>query len=109
MLMMPLGGFAQQEKIQPPPASLEQKQEMSENQMQECEEVMSRLYEMDARLDAKIVAMDAAAKGDQKVEAIAAVIKEMVSQRKEMQEQMLKMQNVRREQMMQHTKSVDGK
>jgi hypothetical protein len=40
---------------------------------------------MDTRLDEKLAAMNAA-KGDQKVEAMASVINELVSQRKEMRE-----------------------
>ena len=91
VLVMPLGLFAQQEKTQTPAAPAQtqappgHKQGMSEQQMKEREEMMSRMKEMDARLDANVAAMDAA-KGDQKVEAMAAVIKEMVSQRKEMHE-----------------------
>ena len=64
---------------------------------------MSRMKEMDARLDAKVAAMDAA-KGDQKVEAMAAVIKEMVSQRKEMQEHMMKMHDMGKGPLMGHMK-----
>ena len=40
---------------------------------------------MDTRLDEKFAAMNAA-KGDQKVEAMASVINELVSQRKEVRE-----------------------
>jgi L-fucose mutarotase/ribose pyranase (RbsD/FucU family) len=45
------------------------------------------MKEMDARLDQKVAAMEAAT-GEKKVDAMEAVIKEMVAQRKEMQEQM---------------------
>jgi hypothetical protein len=109
VLIMPLGLFAQQEKTQTPPAPVqtqappEHKQGMSEKQMKEHDDMMSRMKEMDARLDAKVAAMDAA-KGDQKVEAMAAVIKEMVSQRKEMQEHMMKMHDMREGHMMDHMK-----
>jgi len=108
VLIMPLGLLAQQEKTQTPAAPAQtqappDKQGMSEKQMKECDEMMSRMKEMDARLDAKVAAMDAA-KGDQKVEAMAAVIKEMVSQRKEMQEHMMKMHDMRKGHMMEHMK-----
>ena len=63
--------------------------------MKEHEEMMSRMKEMDVRLGEKVAAMDAA-KGEQKVEAMAAVIKEMVSQRKDMQEHMMKMHDMRK-------------
>ena len=49
------------------------------------EKMMAEMKAMDARLDEKLAAMNAA-KGDQKVEAMAAVINELVSQRKEMRE-----------------------
>jgi len=71
--------------------------------MKEHDEMMSRMKEMDVQLDAKVAAMDAA-KGDQKVEAMAAVIKEMVSQRKEMQEHMMKMHDLKKGHMMEHMK-----
>jgi uncharacterized coiled-coil DUF342 family protein len=61
------------------------------------------MKEMDTRLDAKVAAMDAA-KGEKKVDAMAAVIKEMVSQRKEMRDHMMKM----REQMGEHGKERKG-
>ncbi|AOY56977.1 MULTISPECIES: hypothetical protein [Desulfococcus] len=116
VLMVPLGLSAQQEKAQPPadPAQvrtpLEHKQgmpKMSEMQMKECDEMMSRMKEMDARLDAKVADMDAA-EGDQKVAAMAAVIKEMVSQRKEMQAHMMKMHDMRKGHMMDHMKPEMG-
>jgi hypothetical protein len=46
------------------------------------EKMMAEMKAMDSSLDEKLVAMNAA-KGDQKVEAMAAVINELVSQRKE--------------------------
>jgi hypothetical protein len=109
VLIMPCSLFAQQEqdttpapaaqggtKVESAPA-----QPMSGGQMKEHDEMMSAMKEMDARLDAKVAAMDAA-KGDQKVEAIEAVIKEMVSQRKEMQEHMMKMHDMKKGHMMEH-------
>lgn len=47
------------------------------------EKMMAEMKAMDARLDERLAAMNAA-KGDQKVEAMAAVINELVSQRKAM-------------------------
>ena len=109
VLIVPCGLFAQQEqgKTPAPAAQAGTKVEsaperpMSGCQMKERDEMMSRMKEMDARLEAKVAAMDAA-KGDQKVEAIAAVIKEMVSQRKEMQEHMMKMHDMKKGHMMEH-------
>jgi hypothetical protein len=49
------------------------------------EKMMAEMKAMDTRLDEKVAAMNTA-KGDQKVEAMAAVINELVSQRKEMRE-----------------------
>ena len=95
VMIMPCGLFAQQDKTQPPAAPETKVQSAAEQptpggHMKEHDKMMSRMKEMDARLDEKVAAMDAA-KGDQKVEAIAAVIKEMVSQRKSMQEHKMKM------------------
>ena len=109
VLIMPCSLFAQQEqdKTPAPAAQGGTKVEsapahpMSGGQMKEHDEMMSAMKEMDARLDAKVAAMDAA-KGDQKVEAIEAVIKEMVSQRKEMQEHMMKMHDMKKGHMMEH-------
>ncbi|MGA2401770.1 MAG: hypothetical protein ABSG91_08690 [Syntrophobacteraceae bacterium] len=109
VLIIPYGLFAQQEKTQTPAAPGEPqaqtapKHTMSEHHMKEHDEMMSRMKEMEARLDAKIAAMDAA-KGEEKVEAIAAVIKEMASQRKDMQEHMMKMHDMRKGHMMEHMK-----
>ena len=110
VLIMPCGLFAQQEqgKTPAPAAQAGTKAEtpphpMSGVKMKEHDEMMSRMKEMDARLDAEVAAMDAA-KGDQKVEAMAIVIKDMVSQRKEMQDHMMKMHDMRKGHMMEHMK-----
>jgi hypothetical protein len=101
VLVMPCSLFAQQEKPQAPEAPAGTKAQtahghkMSADHMKKHEEMMSRMKEMNARLDEKVAAMDAA-KGDQKVEAMAAVIKEMVAQRKDMQEHMMKMHEARK-------------
>lgn len=96
VLIVPCSLLAQQEKPQAPaaPEGMKaqgtQEHKMSGDRMKKHDEMMSRMKEMDARLDEKVAAMDAA-KGDQKVDAMAAVIKEMVSQRKTMQEHMMMM------------------
>lgn len=96
VMIMPCGLFAQQETPQAPAPAAGTKMQsgqghkMSGDHMKKHDEMMSRMKEMNAGLDEKMAAMDAA-KGDQKVEAMAAVIKELVAQRKSMQEHMMKM------------------
>ncbi len=96
-LMMPCASFAQQDKGPGPgDQALEQQKSAPDQKMMKkhCDHKMGEhhkmMKEMNARLDAKVAAMDAAT-GDKKVEAMADVIKEMVAQRKEMQEHMMKM------------------
>ena len=111
VLIVPCSLFAQQEQNKTPASAAQggtkvesaPEHSMPGCQMKEHDEMMSRMKEMDARLDAKVAAMDSA-KGDQKVEAMAAVIKEMVSQRKEMQEHMMKMHDMKKGHMMEHMK-----
>ncbi len=62
--------------------------------MEKCKEMMAKrgqmeeqMKAMDARLDEKVAAMNSA-KADQRIEAMAAVITELVSQRREMREKM---------------------
>ena len=62
------------------------------------EKVMADLKELDAKLDEKLSAMNAA-KGDKKVEAMATVISELIAQRKEINEKLLSVQECP---MMQH-------
>jgi Spy/CpxP family protein refolding chaperone len=93
-LIMPLSLFAQQAPSvgpgqagrQPPGAVYQKMKEQQEAMKAEQDRMMK---EMDVRLDAKVAAMDAA-KGEKKIDAIEAVIKEMVAQRKEMREHMMK-------------------
>jgi hypothetical protein len=115
VLIMPCGLFAQQDQIQAPAAKPEtqmqsghkhagtnpEKMEQHKKMMAEHDQMMK---EMDVRLQEKVAAMDAA-KGDQKIEAMAAVIKEMVAQRQEMRDRMMKM----REMKMKHGKEHMGK
>lgn len=65
-----------------------------EMMMEKCKEMMAKrgqmeeqMKAMDARLDEKVAAMNSA-KADQRIEAMAAVITELVSQRREMREKM---------------------
>jgi hypothetical protein len=52
-----------------------------------CREMMADMKAMDARLDEKLAAVNAA-QGEAKVDAMAAVLNELVSQRKTMHEKM---------------------
>ncbi len=100
LFMMPAGVFAQQNQPQTPgkqpqaSAQTDQKGQAGPGKMGQCCGMMSEhaqeMKQMDARLQEKVAAMDAA-KGDQKIEAMAAVIKELVAQRQEMHERLMKM------------------
>jgi hypothetical protein len=90
-LAMPVFAVAQQATTQsaPPrehPAGPERKMDTTENAKDwqaKHEKMAAEMKAMDIRLDEKLAAMNAAT-GDQKVEAMASVINELVSQRKEM-------------------------
>ena len=73
--------------------------EKSKDWQAKHEKMMAEMKAMDARLDENLAVMNAA-KGDQKVEAMAAVINELVSQRKEMRENFGPMHHGRRGPMM---------
>lgn len=101
---------------QPVAENQEQKKEAPSSGMMGCESMMKHhenmraersemMMELDARLDRKVAAMNAA-RGKRKIEAMAAVINEMVAQRKEMREQMMMM---RSEKWMEHRKEHKGK
>jgi hypothetical protein len=70
------------------------------------EKMVAEMNGMDTRLDEKLAAMNAA-KGDQKVEAMAAVINELVSQRKEMRANFGPMHHGMRGPMMGHEGAMD--
>ena len=72
---------AQQATTTAPPAGTESK--MDQDWQAKHEKMVAEMKAMDTRLQEKLAAMNAA-KGDQKIEAMAAVINELVSQRKEM-------------------------
>jgi hypothetical protein len=65
--------------------------------------MMTDMKAMDAKIDLKVAAMNAA-KGTAKTDAIAAVINEMVLQQKQMMEKMATMHG----QMMEHMAHADG-
>jgi hypothetical protein len=65
--------------------------------------MMTDMKAMDAKIDLKVAAMNAA-KGTAKTDAIAAVINEMVLQQKQMMEKMATMHG----QMMEHMAHPDG-
>lgn len=56
------------------------------------EKAVAEMQAMDARLNEKVAAMNAAS-GDQKISAMEAVINELVAQRKEMHDKMTAMRN----------------
>lgn len=93
LVSLPVLGLSQQ-AAPPPPAPPERppgaegksdlgKMERSEDWQTRHEKMAAAIKAMDARLDEKVAAMNAA-KGEQKIEAMAAVINELVAQRKEM-------------------------
>ena len=95
----------------PPPAG--QKMEMpdkpgmmdekmiEESMMAHHKEMMAKMDAMDARIDELVKSMNVA-KGSKKPDAVAAVINEMVAQRKQMREQMMAMQPEMMKHMMAH-------
>ena len=95
-LIMPCASFAQQAKAPAPEDQAMPKKMMMDHCGQMKGEHQKMMKDMDARLDAKVAAMDAAT-GDKKVEAMADVIKEMVAQRKEMRQHMMEMRHKRME------------
>jgi hypothetical protein len=72
-----------------------------ESMMAHHKEMMSKMEAMDARLDELVKKMNAAT-GSKKPDAVAAVINELVAQRKRMREQMIAMQPEMMRHMMAH-------
>jgi hypothetical protein len=75
--------------------------EMDESMMARHKEMMARMDAMDARLDELVKTMNAA-KGNKKVDAVGAVVSELVVQRKEMRQQMMAIQPEMMRHMMEH-------
>jgi len=74
---------------------------MDESMMAMHKEMMAKMEAMDSRLDDLIKKMNAA-KGSRKVDAIAAAMNELVTQRKEMRQHMMAMQPEMMKHMMEH-------
>ena len=74
---------------------------MEEPMMAHHKEMMAKMEAMDARLDDLVKRMNAAT-GSKKPDAVAAVITELVAQRKQMREQMMAMQPEMMKHMMEH-------
>ena len=72
-----------------------------ESMMAHHKEMMAKVEAMDARLDELVRKMNAAT-GSKKTDAVAAVINELVAQRKQMREQMMAMQPEMMKHMMAH-------
>ena len=98
-----------QQAVAPPPHSEMKSGELagmggqSMQMMAMHEQMMADMKAMDAKMDLKVAAMNAA-KGPAKTNAIAAVINEMVSQQKQMMAKMATMHG----QMMEHMAHPDG-
>lgn len=104
--MMILGGalaVAQTMQHQHPMAPAGEKAGMMDCQamMAKQQEMETRMAEMDARLQQLVDQMNAA-RGSSKVDRMAAVLTEMVAQRKQMREQMAAMPPMMMQHMMQH-------
>lgn len=75
---------------------------MDESMMAHHKEMTAKMEAMDARLDGLVKGMNAAT-GSKKPDAVAAVVNELVAQRKQMREQMMAMQPEMMKHMMAHT------
>lgn len=115
-LVIPAGLFAQPHT----PSSLQQ-EHVNEQQpgmthqpmMKQCQmlmnkhqEMMSQMKALDSRLDEKVAAMNAA-RGKKKVDAMADVINELVTQRRKMRQQMMMQMGMMRH-MMDHLRMEEG-
>ena len=75
--------------------------------MAERQQMMASMRAMDQKLSDLAKKMDAA-RGPDKVDALAAVVKEMVSQRAQMRDRMMAMQSEMMTHMMQHMSAMQG-
>lgn len=82
------------------PAMMDEKT-MDESMMAHHKEMMAKMEAMDARLDALVKTMNTAT-GKKKMDAEAAVINELVAQRKQMRDDMMAMQPEMMKHMMAH-------
>jgi hypothetical protein len=100
-----------QQPTPPPPAAqkmempgkpgMMDEMKMDESMMAHHKEMMAKMEAMDARLDELVKKMNAA-KGSKKADAVAAVVNELVAQRKQMREHMMAMQPEMMKHMMEH-------
>jgi hypothetical protein len=91
---------AQKMEMSGKPSTMDQKM-MEESMMAHHKEMMAKMEAMDARLDGLVKTMNAAT-GSKKTNAVAAVINELVAQRKQMRDDMMAMQPEMMKHMMAH-------
>jgi Spy/CpxP family protein refolding chaperone len=94
---------AQKMEMPGKPGMMDQKM-MDESMMAHHKEMTAKMEAMDARLDGLVKAMNAAT-GSKKPDAVAAVVNELVAQRKQMREQMIAMQPEMMKHMIAHTQT----
>ncbi len=99
-----------QQPTSPPPASqkvemgkpgMTDEKTMEDSMMAHHKEMMAKMEAADARLDGLVKTMNAAT-GSKKTNAVAAVINELVAQRKQMRDDMMAMQPEMMKHMMEH-------
>ena len=86
---------------QPAPGPMMGEKKMDESMMAHHKEMMATMETMDARLDELVKKMNAATRS-RKADAVAAVVNELVAQRKQMREHMMAMQPKMMKHMMEH-------
>jgi hypothetical protein len=91
---------AQKVEMSGKPGMMDEKK-MDESMMAQHKEMMAKMEAMDSRLDDLVTKMNAA-KGSRKADAVAAVVNELVAQRKQMREHMMAMQPQMMKHMMEH-------
>ena len=111
LVVLGAGLAAQQPPSQPPQGTMARPQagmaEKCKAMMAQRENMMAELKKADERLDSLVAKMNAAS-GQEKTDAIAAVVSEMVSQRKSMRERMVAMQERMMAHMGEHMQSGPG-
>jgi len=92
---------ASQKMEMPGKAGMMDEKMTEDSMMAHHKEMMAKMEAMDARLDGLVKGMNAAT-GGKKADAVAAVVNELVAQRKQMREQMMAMQPEMMKHMMAH-------
>jgi hypothetical protein len=95
-----------QSSTQKPPSMMVEESQASA-MMAQRQQMMASMRALDQKLDALVSKMNAA-RGTDKVDAIAAVVKEMVTQRTQMRDQMMTMDDRMMGHMIQHMTSMQG-